>query len=95
MSIPGGVVLIWCIVLGAAAYVAWRVIELVFDPYGYDASWRGLARRAGMASSAVGYGLIAVTTARIALETGSGSRDAAGGTATARNKYWGAPAARQ
>ena len=77
MSMPGGFVLIWGIVLGAAAYVVWRVIELVVDPYGFGVSWRGLARRAGLASSAVGYGLIAFTTARIALETGSGGRDAA------------------
>lgn len=77
MSKPGGPVLIWAIVLGAAAYVVWRVIEVVADPYGFGTSWRGLARRAGLASSAIGYGLIAVTTARIALQTSNGPRDAA------------------
>jgi hypothetical protein len=77
MSIPGGAVLIWAIVLGAVAYVAWRVIEVASDPHGFGTGWKGLARRAGLASSAIGYGLIALTTARIAIGTNSGPRDAA------------------
>jgi hypothetical protein len=77
MRIPGGPVVIWAIVVGAAAYVVWRVIEAVSDPYGFGADWRGLARRAGVASSAIGYALIAFTTARIAMGTGTGARDAA------------------
>ena len=77
MSIPGGPVVIWAIVLGAAAYVVWRAIEAISDPYGYGAGWKGLAQRAGVSSSAIGYGLIAFTTARIAIGTGSGARDAA------------------
>jgi hypothetical protein len=77
MGIRGGPIVIWTIVLGAAAYVLWRVIEAISDPYGYGAGWKGLARRAGQASSAIGYGLIAFTTARIALGTANGARDAA------------------
>lgn len=77
MRIPGGPLVIWGIVLGATAYVVWRVIEAFSDPYGFGAGWKGLARRAGVASSALGYGLIAITTARIAIGTGSGARDAA------------------
>ncbi len=77
MGIPGGPAVIWAIVVGAAAYVVWRVIEAVSDPYGFGADWRGLARRAGVASSAIGYALIAFTTARIAIGTGGGGRDAA------------------
>ena len=77
IGIPGGSVVIWGIVIGAAAYVAWRIIEAIADPYHFGAGWRGLARRAALASSAVGYALIAFTTARIALGTGTGARDAA------------------
>ena len=77
MSLPGGPVVIWTIVAGATAYVAWRVVESIADPYGFGADWKGLARRAGLASSAVGYGLIAVTTARIAIGSSTGARDSA------------------
>ena len=77
MRMPGGPVVIWAIVIGAAAYVAWRVVEAVSDPYDFGTGWRGLARRTGVASSAIGYALIAFTTARIAIGTGSGDRDAA------------------
>ena len=77
IGIPGGALVIWGIVLGATAYVAWRIIEAVSDPYGYGAGWRGLARRAALASSAAGYALIAFTTARMALATASGTRDGA------------------
>jgi hypothetical protein len=77
MTVPGGAVLIWGIVLGAGAYVVWRVIEAISDPYDFGRDWKGVARRAGLASSAFGYGLIAFTTARIAIGTGSPGRDAA------------------
>ena len=53
-TVYGGPVVIWAIVLGAAAYVAWRVIEAVSAPYCYGAGWKGLARRAGLASSTIG-----------------------------------------
>jgi hypothetical protein len=77
MRIPGGPVVIWGIVLGAGSYVAWRIIEAICDPYGFGAGWKGLGRRAALASSALGYALIGFTTARIALGTGSEPRDAA------------------
>lgn len=77
MGVPGGPVVIWCIVAGSGAYVVWRVIEAIADPYNFGRDWKGVARRAGLASSAFGYGLIAVTTARIARGTGSPDRDAA------------------
>ncbi len=77
MSVDGGPVVIWAIVLGAAAYVVWRVIEAISDPYCHGTGWKGLARRAGLASSAIGYALIAFTTARIAIGSRSGARDAA------------------
>ena len=77
MGVPGGPVVIWCIVLGSSAYVVWRAIEAIADPYNFGRDWKGVARRAGLASSAFGYGLIAVTTARIASGPGSPDRDAA------------------
>lgn len=77
MRMPGGAVLIWGIVLGATAYVLWRVIEAISDPYDFGTGWSGLAKRAAVASSAIGYGLIGFTTARMAIGPGSGARDAA------------------
>ncbi len=71
MSVPGGPVVIWAIVLGAAAYVVWRVIEAISDPYDFGVGWKGLARRAGLASSAIGYAVLAVTTARMPSEPGA------------------------
>jgi Domain of Unknown Function (DUF1206) len=77
LDIPGGALVIWGIVVGATAYVAWRIIEAVSDPYGFGAGWRGLTRRFALASSAIGYALIGFTTARIALGSSNAARDAA------------------
>ncbi len=52
------------------------MIEAVSDPHRYGAGWKGLAQRAKLASSAIGYTLIAFTTAWIAVGSRSGVRDA-------------------
>lgn len=67
LGVPGGAVLIWGIVTGAAGYVVWRIVEVLTDPYDFGSDWRGRAVRAGVAITAVGYGLIAFSAARIAL----------------------------
>jgi hypothetical protein len=77
LGVPGGAILIWGIVLGATGYVLWRAIEALADPYEFGSHWRGLAIRAGVALSAVGYGLIAFSASRIAVRgVQSGGRDA-------------------
>lgn len=78
LGIPGGSVVIWGIVAGAGGYAIWRVIETLTDPYEFGSDLRGLAMRAGVALTGVGYGLIAFSAARIAVrDVRSASRDAA------------------
>lgn len=77
MGVPGGTLVIWGIVLGSAGYVLWRTIEMLADPYGFGSDWRGLAIRGGVGLSALGYGLIALSAARMSLRgAGTGARDA-------------------
>jgi hypothetical protein len=78
LGVPGGAALIWGIAAGAAAYVVWRAIEALTDPYDFGSDWRGLSMRIGVALSGVGYGLIAFSAARIAVRDARASgRDAA------------------
>lgn len=71
-DVPGGQVVIWAIVLGLLGYVGWRLLEVVADPYEFGSHGRGLAIRIGVGLSAVGYGVLALSAAQIAL-TGSGN----------------------
>ena len=75
-GMPGGVVLLWAMALGAAAYVVWRVIEALSDPYEAGGGWAGTAERVGIALSGLAYGLFAYSAARVALTSGSVARDA-------------------
>lgn len=65
-NLPGGTVVVWTIIAGAAGYVVWRAIEAWVDPYEFGSHWRGLLVRTGIALSAVGYGVLAYSAARIA-----------------------------
>jgi hypothetical protein len=65
-NLPGGTIVVWIIIAGAAGYVIWRAIEAWADPYEFGTSWHGLLVRTGIALSAVGYALIAYSAARIA-----------------------------
>jgi hypothetical protein len=71
-DLPAGILFIWAIVAGMAGYVVWRAIEVVADPYDFGSQPRGLAIRVGILLSALGYGLIAVSAARIAVVPGGG-----------------------
>lgn len=75
LDLPGGALAIWAIVLGLLGYVVWRGLEAVADPYDFGSDWRGMLQRSAIALSALGYGLVAVTTARIALSNGGGGRE--------------------
>ena len=74
--VPGGIVLLWSIAAGAVAYLVWRVIEALSDPYEAFGGWRGTAKRAGTALSGLAYGFLAYSAARIATGPPSGPRDA-------------------
>jgi hypothetical protein len=77
MGLPGGPVVVWTIIAGAGAYVVWRGIELVDDPYEFGRDWKGILKRACVGLSALGYGLLAFSAARIAYGFSGGVRDAA------------------
>ena len=64
--LPGGTVVIWAIVAGTSGYVLWRVVEAWADPYEFGRQWKGLLQRVGIALSALAYGAIAFSAARIA-----------------------------
>lgn len=74
--VPGGEVLLWAIAIGALAYLAWRVIEALSDPYDAFAGWHGLAKRGGLALSGLAYGFLAYTAAHIAIAPPAAARDA-------------------
>jgi hypothetical protein len=70
MDVPGGAVMIWGIVAGLVGYTLWRVIETLADPYDFGHSWIGLTKRAGVGLSGLGYGFLAFSAARMALDGG-------------------------
>ena len=65
-NLPGGTVVVWAIIAGAAGYVVWRGIEAWTDPYEFGTNPHGLLVRTGIALSAVGYAVLAYSAARIA-----------------------------
>lgn len=65
-NLPGGTIVVWAIIAGAAGYVVWRGIEAWTDPYEFGTTWHGLLVRTGIALSAVGYAVLAYSAARIA-----------------------------
>lgn len=75
-DVPGGSIVIWSIVLGIAAYVLWRMIEVITDPYEFGDDWRGYAYRAAIAFTALTYAAIAWSVARASLGGGNGGTDA-------------------
>lgn len=67
MRVPGGVLVVWLIIAGIAGYVFWRAVEAVTDPYHFGSDWKGLLKRTAVILSALAYGLIGYSAARIAL----------------------------
>ena len=70
LGLPMGEVLIVLLVLGLLGYIIWRVFEAYTDPYEFGSDKKGLARRAGIASSAVGYGIVGFAAMQILIEGG-------------------------
>jgi hypothetical protein len=67
MDLPGGSLLIWTVILGLAGYAFWRFTEVIVDPYELGSDAAGIAKRVGVGLTGVGYGLLAVSAAKIAL----------------------------
>lgn len=73
MDLPGGVVVVWGVVLGLFGYIVWRTIEAIADPHEFGSDVKGLLYRGGSVLSALGYGVLAWSAARIAM--GGGPND--------------------
>jgi hypothetical protein len=54
-----GEVLVWVVLAGMVGYIVWRIFEAVTDPYDFGSDLKGIAKRAGIGLTSVGYGLIA------------------------------------
>jgi hypothetical protein len=74
--LPGGLALIWAIAIGTAAYVCWRVIEALTDPYDLGRDWLGILKRTAVGLSGLAYGLLSYSAARAAMHVPGGGRDA-------------------
>lgn len=62
LSQPFGETLLWIMVVGLVAYVAWRITQAITDPEGHGTDPKGLLIRAGLVGSAVTYSLLALFT---------------------------------
>lgn len=72
MESPVGLAVLVSITLGLAGYALWRALEVVTDPYVHGEEGTGWLHRATAAVSALGYGAIAFSIARILVSEGGG-----------------------
>ena len=59
---PFGETLLWIMVVGLAAYAAWRLTQAIADPEDHGTDAKGIAIRAGLIGSCVTYTLLALFT---------------------------------
>ncbi|HAW23698.1 MAG: DUF1206 domain-containing protein [Gammaproteobacteria bacterium] len=76
---PFGQTLLWIMVVGLVAYVAWRLTQAITDPEGHGTDGKGLLIRAGLVGSAVTYTLLALFTLGL-LGSSIGSSGSGGGS---------------
>jgi hypothetical protein len=62
-----GKILVGIILLGTISYIIWRIYETITDPYGYGKDTKGLAKRSGIALSAIADALIVIAATRVLL----------------------------
>jgi hypothetical protein len=74
--LPGGAILLWAVAAGAAAWVAWRAIQALTDPYDVAAGWRGIVKRTGVALSGLAYAFVSYSAAHAALTPAPRHHDA-------------------
>jgi hypothetical protein len=73
LDVPLGEVLIGLMIAGLIGYIIWRVFEAYTDPYNFGSDKKGIAKRTGIALSAVGYVIVAFTAAQILIQGGGGN----------------------
>lgn len=66
-----GKIFFWLILLGTVCYVIWRIFETIEDPYEYGNDFKGIAKRSGVAMSAIPDALIVFTAIQILLGAGN------------------------
>jgi hypothetical protein len=80
---PFGNVLLWIVASGMAAFCVWRLVQAVRDTDDHGTDAKGLAVRAGLVGSALGYAGVALLAVAIARGTRrsaeSGGGDLTGG----------------
>ena len=59
---PGGMALLWVVLLGLISYSLWGVVRAVFDPLHKGNDMKGLIARAGFLVSAFGYAILILPT---------------------------------
>jgi hypothetical protein len=59
---PGGVVLLWGVLVGIIGYALWGMVRAIMDPLGKGHGTKGLLARFGFLVSAFGYAVLAVPT---------------------------------
>jgi hypothetical protein len=57
--------------LGTFGYILWLIIEAILDPYGFGGGLKGVGERIGIALSALAYGKIASSAARVLMGSGA------------------------
>ncbi len=75
MGIPFGEVLIVLIIAGLAGYVIWRFYEAFTDHYNYGSGFSALARRTGIAMSALGYVIIGWAALQVLIQGSSNGEE--------------------
>ncbi len=78
---PFGTTLLWIMVVGMGAYIAWRLVQAIADPEGHGSSAKGLLIRAGLIGGAIAYGALVLFTLGLlgASPGGSGNGSNGGG----------------
>ncbi len=74
---PGGLTLLWVVLIGLIAYSLWGVIRAVFDPLHKGNHMEGLLARGGFLFSAASYALLILPTYNIITGAGSGAQNGA------------------
>jgi hypothetical protein len=87
MSVPFGGVLTAAVGAGVAGWMVWLLFEAVFDPYDFGKTTKGLARRIGVALSALAYGAIVFGAVKVLLGEG-GHREQARQRLTGQVLEW-------
>lgn len=90
---PFGRILVWVLVVGLIGYVAWRLVQALFDTDHHGTGPKGLAIRGGLLASAFTYGTLALFSFSLlgwSSASGSGGGSGGGGLTNTLIGYLGA-----